>query len=118
MSHAQITFRFYRPDFAPLPTTPTSPSIAALVPPPNYVGTPLCACKIPCVLRPDAKGKARANLGKRSAESAKRPAESAEEQELLFFWQCNGGAQEMGRQCGHFKLLDMKGEGRGKWWGG
>ena len=102
-----MTFRFYRPDFAPLPTSPTAP-----LPPPNYVGTPICKCGVPTTLRPDARGRAKNRLGNRGKS------EEGGDGELLFMWTCNGSAQEQGRECGFWKLLDMEKEGRGKAWRG
>lgn len=40
------------------------------------------------------------------------------EEDLLFFWTCNGGAQNQGKGCGYFELMDMEKEGRGRWWMG
>ncbi|GAA6009472.1 uncharacterized protein JCM10292_003895 [Rhodotorula paludigena] len=87
-----MTFRHYRPDFAP------RTSVSA----PNYQGTPLCACGVPCTLRPDGRGRARASLGK-------------EGDEMLFFWVCNAGASNEGKGCGTWRVLDMRKEARGKW---
>lgn len=123
---SQITFRFYRPDFAPLPSSSsfsasTSSSIP-LVAPINYKGTPMCACKIPTQLRPDARGKVKAFQNqkqlKKSSAGAVNEGEEEQEDELLFFWTCNGGAQNKGKGCGYFELLDMEKEGRGAYWKG
>lgn len=104
-----MTFRFYRPDFAPLSNSP-----GASLPPPNYAGTPLCRCGTPTHLRPDARGRAKNRL----AGSSKAPTGAEEEEELLFFWTCNAGAQDKGKTCGYFELLNMEKEGRGKAWRG
>ncbi|POY69912.1 hypothetical protein BMF94_7092 [Rhodotorula taiwanensis] len=95
-----MTFRHYRPDFAP----------RTLTSPPGYVGTPRCACGVPCTLRPDGRGRVKASL---SARSDARPRDDPAGQ--LFFWVCNAGASNEGKTCGHFKLLDMEKEGRGAW---
>lgn len=138
-----MTFRFYRPDFAPLPTSPSAPR-----PSENYAGTPICRCGLPTLLRPDARGKAKARLG----NGSRREIEEGPEDELLYFWTCNGacffprfassaavsfrdgrrnlaepfrmilsltaGAQTKGANCGWFELLDMEREGRGNAWEG
>lgn len=70
-----ITFRFYRPDFAP-------PSI------------PRCKCGIPTVLRPDMK-----NVNNNIAER--------------YWWACYAGAQNEGKGCNYWEVLDMKSEKRG-----
>ncbi|GAA5975102.1 hypothetical protein JCM21900_001600 [Sporobolomyces salmonicolor] len=108
-----MTFRHYRPDFAPR----TSSSA------PGYAGTPHCACGIPCMLRPDGKGRVRGNLGHSTpvAAGAKKNLEAGEqeeENEMVFFWSCNGGAQNEGKGCRTFKVLDMEKEGRGRWFKG
>ncbi|KAF8744571.1 2OG-Fe(II) oxygenase superfamily, partial [Rhizoctonia solani] len=79
-----ITFRFYRPDFRPHTT-------------------PRCACGDPCVLRADMKGKWK----KREQNS------SEENKEIDYFWQCYSSAQNEGKSCGHWRLMDVKKEGRG-----
>ena len=33
---------------------------------------------------------------------------------MLYFWMCAAGAQNEGKTCKYFKLLDMQGEGRGE----
>lgn len=127
-----MTFRHYRPDFAP--RTSTSP--------PGYVGTPLCACGVPCTLRPDGRGRVRASLSTRSgldassrlasvpsgsggsnaareercgAVSGANTAGDSKLPDQLFFWVCNAGASNEGKTCGHFRLLNMREEGRGDW---
>ncbi|GAA5881683.1 hypothetical protein JCM1840_007178 [Sporobolomyces johnsonii] len=105
-----MTFRHYRPDFAP--RTPSSP--------PGYAGTPHCACGIPCILRPDGKGRVRGNLGPHppAASGTKKDRDEAregDEGEMVFFWSCNGGAQNEGKGCRTFRVLDMEKEGRGRW---
>lgn len=99
-----MTFRFYRPDFAPLPENPTPTS--SHKPTSTYAGTPYCFCKVPSVLRSDQKGKV-TSLSKKGDD----------EDEISYFWMCAAGAQELGKKCGFFKVLDMRGEGRGDWFG-
>ncbi|KAG6854922.1 hypothetical protein C0991_009745 [Blastosporella zonata] len=70
-----ITFRFYRPDFAP-------------------ASIPRCKCGIPTVLRPDMKN--------RSDGKADR-----------YWWACYAGAQNDGKGCNFWKIMDMNAEGRG-----
>jgi hypothetical protein len=113
----QITFRFYRPDFTP------SPSL--LPHGKTHIGTPICKCNVPCILRPDARGKAAAALASSTStddhDNRKKmydnneEAEKAKEdqQKLMFFWSCNAGTQNEGKSCGMFKFLDMKAERRG-----
>lgn len=106
---AQLTFRHYRPDFAPLSST--SPA--------GYMGTPKCACGVPCTLRPDGRGRARASL-ERGAGAGATPDkdQDRDRDEMLFFWVCNAGAQNEGRGCGYWRVLDMEKEGRGRWFAG
>lgn len=85
-----ITFRFYRPDF--VPTT-----------------TPRCKCGHPCVLRPDMKGR------------SDRPTESQpsggkwpkRDDQIRYWWTCYAGAQDNGKGCGMWRVMDMTAEGRG-----
>ena len=93
-----ITFRFYRPDFAPSKT-------------------PRCKCGQPCILRPDMKG--RIDQGevsaKRSTEgsdiSGKTPKEN--NHQIRYWWACYAGAQNEGKGCGMWKVMDIEAEGRG-----
>lgn len=106
-----MTFRHYRPDFAP--RTSTSP--------PVYVGTPLCACGVPCTLRPDGRGRVKASLAhsarlRDSVPAEKTRSDEGRPEQQLFFWVCNAGAANEGKTCGHFRLLDMRKEGRGRWY--
>lgn len=118
-----ITFRFYREDFHPA---------AGL----NWrgeerMGTPVCKCGIPALLRADQKGKARLNM-LRSPKKARpqqhssagpralQDADGDEDQyqvlddDMVFFWQCQSPGQTGDlKGCGFFKILDVKGEGRG-----
>ncbi|GEM08032.1 ubiquitin system component Cue [Rhodotorula toruloides] len=98
-----LTFRHYRADFAP--RTSFSPS--------GYLGTPLCACGVPCTLRPDGRGRARASLARQQDKPAK-----SDQDEMVFFWVCNAGASNGGKGCNTWRLLDMEKERRGKWFAG
>ena len=87
-----ITFRFYRPDF--VPTT-----------------TPRCKCGQPCILRPDMKGRNdRSPDGRRAEGKGKEP---LDEEQIRYWWTCYAAAQDGGKGCGMWKVMDMKAEGRG-----
>lgn len=139
----QMTFRHYRPDFAPLPRPPPANTSAAsaLVPRPNasalpastntasqpasYAGTPYCACGQPTLLRPDGKGRARSRLSSSFATTSSSTSPSSRPtpttdfatnlSTMAFFWTCSAGMQNEGRTCKHWQLLDMRKEGRGRW---
>lgn len=84
------------------------------------------------VLRPDMKGRKPLatknedgisttciNIGAGMTGTKNRAANDTggknEDAELLrYFWMCNGGAQNDGKGCGYFRVMDMKGEGRGE----
>ena len=110
----QMTFRFYRPDFAPIPTDLAKVS-TSLPRNPNYVGTPICRCGIPCSLRPDARGKVKARMCTSATEGSKVGGGRSGMDELIFFWTCNAGGQAEGKTCGHFQVMDFKKEGRGQY---
>ncbi|KIY67841.1 hypothetical protein CYLTODRAFT_396417 [Cylindrobasidium torrendii FP15055 ss-10] len=74
-----VTFRFYRPDFAPS-------------------STPKCKCGVPCILRPDMKN--RSVLG-------------AEGGGDKYWWTCYAGAQNDGKGCNMWMVMDMEKECRG-----
>ncbi|KAK8861429.1 hypothetical protein IAR55_002248 [Kwoniella newhampshirensis] len=107
-SRINITFRFYREDFHPNPSTgPTG----------VREGIPLCKCGSPTVLRADQKAKARSRLAPNSpSKTGRAPIQSSGivDDDMLFFWQCQSPTQtgEL-KGCGFFKILDMKREGRG-----
>lgn len=79
-----ITFRLYRPDFQPS-------------------SIPRCKCNVPCILRPDMKNRYAA------------PAGGGEEKTMVakYWWTCYAGAQNDGKGCGMWKVMDMQAEGRG-----
>lgn len=115
------TFRHYRPDFAPLDPSLPPPSTswitslpASTSSSPIYFGTPLCSCGKPCILRPDGKGKIRSSSSSSSSTSTEKKDGNWLDL-MVFFWSCNAGAQNEGKGCGFFRVLDMKKEGRGKW---
>ncbi|GAA5829374.1 hypothetical protein JCM3766R1_001077 [Sporobolomyces carnicolor] len=120
-----MTFRHYRPDFAPLDPSLPPPSTSWLsslpansASAPAYIGTPHCSCGKPCILRPDGKGKIRSFSATSTTSSSKRGVETSSSNGLgsmIFFWSCNAGAQNEGKGCGFFRVLDMQKEGRGKW---
>ena len=70
-----ITFRFYRPDFKPS-------------------SIPRCECKVPCILRPDMKGRNEKGLVTR------------------YWWACYSGAQNEGKGCSNWRVMDCKKEKR------
>ncbi|GAA6014148.1 hypothetical protein JCM11491_004120 [Sporobolomyces phaffii] len=119
-----MTFRHYRPDFAPLDPSlpPPSTSWLSSLPStdstsPTYVGTPVCSCGKPCILRPDGKGKIRASSASHPvAVPASGSTNTTAATSMVFFWSCNAGAQNEGKGCGFFRVLDMRREGRGKWY--
>ncbi|OCF39596.1 hypothetical protein I317_06611 [Kwoniella heveanensis CBS 569] len=132
-SRINITFRFYREDFHPVPGAgPSGPR----------EGTPVCKCGIPTLLRADQKAKARVRLMPPSPSKSKPKPKSKPPQEpvpaaasgfdidtaapkshaskglieddMLFFWQCQSPGQTGDlKGCGFFRILDMKKEGRG-----
>ena len=78
-----ITFRFYRPDFRPS-------------------SIPRCLCGVPCILRPDMKN--------RYVEEGK-----GKDKDMVqkYWWTCYAGAQNDGKGCTMWKVMDVKAEGRG-----
>jgi hypothetical protein len=71
-----ITFRFYRPDFRPS-------------------SIPRCDCGVPCILRPDMKGRDLKGYVTR------------------FWWSCYSGAQNEGKGCSLWQVMDCEKEKRG-----
>lgn len=86
-----ITFRFFRPDFRPS-------------------ATPKCRCGIPCLLRPDMKNRYPSSDPNTGADvgSTTRKYSIAK-----YWWTCNAGAQNQGKGCGLWQVMDAKAEGRG-----
>ncbi|CCA72374.1 hypothetical protein PIIN_06308 [Serendipita indica DSM 11827] len=96
-SRINITFRFYRPDFA-------AKSI------------PRCQCDIPMILRPDMKGKQRDSsiVPPSNGKMEDRGLSTWEEMaQMRYFWMCYSGAQNEGKACNAFRVLDFTKEGRG-----
>ncbi|THH04455.1 hypothetical protein EW145_g5511 [Phellinidium pouzarii] len=120
-----ITFRFYRPDFA-------------------ATKIPRCKCGVPCILRPDMKhrvdrreddikgtqigedirnenlkGKGKeGGTEERGVPSSKnrnnrKDHEDREEYHIKYWWTCYAGVQNDGKGCGMWKVMDVKAEGRG-----
>jgi len=56
---------------------------------------PRCVCKFPCILRPDMKGR------------------NAQGYVTKYWWSCYSGAQNEGKGCSLWRVLDCKTEGRG-----
>ena len=83
-SRINITFRFYRPDF-------------------SAKTIPKCQCGIPTVLRPDMKRRENSSMVSEWEQTAK----------MRYFWMCYAGAQNDGKGCSFFQVLDMEKEGRG-----
>ncbi|KAJ3510591.1 hypothetical protein NLJ89_g4587 [Agrocybe chaxingu] len=59
---------------------------------------PRCKCGVPMALRPDMKNQ-------------------NEEETDRYWWSCYAGAQNDGKGCKYWKVMDMKGEGRGPYVG-
>lgn len=57
---------------------------------------PRCRCDVPTILRPDMKNRTDGETDR-------------------YFWTCYAGAQNDGKGCNFWKLLNMKEEGRGAW---
>lgn len=69
------------------------------------------------LLRADQKAKARARLGTASSTNGQKRVTNGVEvvdDDMAYFWQCQSPTStgEL-KGCGFFKILDMKGEGRG-----
>ncbi|MBW0540744.1 hypothetical protein O181_080459 [Austropuccinia psidii MF-1] len=108
-----ITFRFYRPDFLPIKSTLASnlevnPKNSYS---PQKLGTPRCHCGIPAILRADQKGRA---ANSKNYHNSTLPVDiNQSNQSIEFFWQCQAGLQNSGKNCKFFKFLDLNLEGRG-----
>ena len=97
-----ITFRFYRPDFRPSTT-------------------PRCKCGVPCILRPDMKNRYSQPAPKSdsterdtgAAGSTKEGGDPKRDFVAKYWWTCYAGAQNDGKGCGFWKVMDVKAEGRG-----
>ena len=96
-----ITFRFYRPDY-------------------RSSTTPKCKCGIPCILRPDMKNRyslplAKSSSGTSSSGSVSKSATPDVKRDMVakYWWTCYAGAQNDGKGCGYWKVMDPVAEGRG-----
>ncbi|KAI0780770.1 hypothetical protein BD413DRAFT_500028 [Trametes elegans] len=96
-----ITFRFYRPDF-------------------NANKTPRCKCGVPCILRPDMKNRydgasVAVPSGENTSESGRKPVSTSGKRSIVakYWWTCYAGAQNDGKGCNFWKVMDVKAEGRG-----
>ncbi|CDO72868.1 hypothetical protein BN946_scf185002.g53 [Trametes cinnabarina] len=104
-----ITFRFFRPDF-------------------HSSKTPRCKCGIPCILRPDMKNRydelqasapqgiatpSCASNGKDVSRSSTSGMAGIKTMVAKYWWTCYAGAQNDGKGCGYWKVMDLKAEGRG-----
>lgn len=80
-----ITFRFYRPDFQPS-------------------SIPRCKCGVPCILRPDMKNR---------YATSEDDVEKRKDMVAKYWWTCYAGAQNDGKGCNMWKVMDVLTEGRG-----
>ena len=90
-----ITFRFFRPDYKPS-------------------NTPRCKCNVPCILRPDMKNRytlpTQDHADQNSSSKDRAPRREAV---AKYWWTCYAGAQNEGKGCGMWQVMDPKAEGRG-----
>jgi hypothetical protein len=98
-SRINITFRFYRPDF-------------------RAEITPRCKCGVPAILRPDMKRRDKLETSKQPPSSLKELGsdnglKGEEEDVYRYWWTCNAGAQNAGKTCGFWRVMDVDAEGRG-----
>ncbi|CAL1704968.1 unnamed protein product [Somion occarium] len=94
-----ITFRFFRPDFRPSTT-------------------PQCKCGVACVLRPDMKNRytydgSSTSKGSSEPTGSGKPDSTRRNVVSKYWWTCHAGAQNEGKGCGMWKVMDAKAEGRG-----
>lgn len=90
-SRINITFRFYRPDF-------------------HSSTTPKCKCGVPCILRPDMKNR---YVMPDAAKRSDTPEKTNRGVTTKYWWTCYAGAQNDGKGCNLWKVMDPKAEGRG-----
>ncbi|KAI0647212.1 hypothetical protein C8Q79DRAFT_908529 [Trametes meyenii] len=90
-----VTFRFYRPDY-------------------HSKTTPRCKCGVPCILRPDMKNRYE-DMPTAASCTDRPPASSSGKKTIVakYWWTCYAGAQNDGKGCGMWKVMDIKAEGRG-----
>lgn len=98
-----ITFRFFRPDFKPS-------------------NIPKCKCGVPCILRPDMKNRCTLPADEDMilvGTSSNRRGSLGKDQPLRreavtkYWWTCHAGAQNEGKGCGLWQVMDAEAEGRG-----
>ncbi|KAI0082762.1 hypothetical protein K474DRAFT_1584910 [Panus rudis PR-1116 ss-1] len=89
-----ITFRFFRPDYRPSMT-------------------PKCKCGVPCILRPDMKSRYSGPTPGPSTTDKGPAASGPRDTVAKYWWTCHAGAQNEGKGCGLWKVMDAKAEGRG-----
>ncbi|EPQ58372.1 hypothetical protein GLOTRDRAFT_36273 [Gloeophyllum trabeum ATCC 11539] len=96
----QSTIDLYRPSYPRSMASPIEPSNCRInitfrfYRPDFHPSTiPRCKCGIPTVLRADQKNK--------------------QDGSDKYWWHCNAAAQNEGKDCGFWKVLDIKAEGRG-----
>ncbi|KZT11275.1 uncharacterized protein LAESUDRAFT_642875 [Laetiporus sulphureus 93-53] len=97
-----MTFRFYRPDF-------------------RAQTTPRCNCGAPCILRPDMKNRYRepsqtSGHGEGSNHVTLDQGTGHTLRKNMvdkYWWTCYAGAQNDGKGCGFWKVMDVVAEGRG-----
>lgn len=95
----QPTIDLYRPAYPPNPGEPIEPSncrinITFRFYRPDFKpeSVPKCKCGVPTILRPDMKHNGKTDK---------------------YWWTCYAGAQNDGKGCDFWTVMDMKAEGRG-----
>ncbi|EJD52943.1 hypothetical protein AURDEDRAFT_81077 [Auricularia subglabra TFB-10046 SS5] len=96
----------FRPPFPAEPGQPNDPSNIRINltfrfyrPDFHPSSIPRCKCNVPMILRPDMKGRP-----KRGEEQRR---------EIKYWWTCYAGAQNEGKGCNLWKVMDARAEGRG-----
>lgn len=99
----QPSLDLFRPPFPRRPGEPIEPSncrinITFRFYRPDFRpdSTPRCKCGVPTILRPDMKNR------REGGEDAYK-----------YWWTCYAGAQNEGKGCGFWKVMDVHAEGRG-----
>lgn len=86
--------------------------------------SPHCPILMNRLLRADQKAKARSNMNISPRKNVQQPERTKEskiyegqevvDDDMIFFWQCQAPGQTGDMKgCGFFRILDMRGEGRG-----
>lgn len=91
-----ITFRFFRPDYKPS-------------------NIPKCKCGVPCILRPDMKNRCTLpeDVEEKRDSSSSKGLPLRRDAVAKYWWTCHAGAQNDGKGCGMWQVMDAKAEGRG-----